>query len=210
MLAPKLLKGVLMATVTRDDLSDSLVHLTKGTGEEAFTTFVKILNYRALLGGTGYIKGSYACVCFSEAPISKLSQILSTPHDAIRYRPYGLLFKKSWIYSRGGLPVIYQPDTDYDALPENKKHLHVRFQLGDYIVDHTWEREWRVKTKRLEFSPDDVTLVVPTRIVSNALKEQWLSEHSKELKRDANLDIKPYPWHHIVLGDLGIEVPDYL
>ena len=68
----------------RDDLSDKLVHLTKGVGEdpskhreEALKTLGKILKEKRLLGGTGFIKGSHKCVCFSEAPIGKLSHILA-------------------------------------------------------------------------------------------------------------------------------------
>lgn len=104
--------------IIRDDLSDRLVHLTKG--EEAFETFVHILNDKALKGGNGFIKGGHKCVCFSEAPISKLPQVLSTPHDTIKYRPYGFIFTKRWVFEKGGRPVIYQPDGDYDILPLEK------------------------------------------------------------------------------------------
>jgi hypothetical protein len=189
--------------VVRDDLSDRLVHLTKG--DDPFRTFVKILSDRALLGGTGFIKGRHRCVCFSEAPISKLPQILSTPHENIKYRPYGLVFTKMWVFRKGGRPVIYQPDSDYAALPFAKKHLHVRFWLSDkYTVDHSWEREWRIKTDRLDFTPNDVTLLMPTRIVSDTLKEDWAARHATAGSAE------PYPWHHIVLEDLGIKIPDYV
>lgn len=189
--------------IIRDDLSDRLVHLTKG--EEAFETFVHILNDKALKGGNGFIKGGHKCVCFSEAPISKLPQVLSTPHDTIKYRPYGFIFTKRWVFEKGGRPVIYQPDGDYDILPLEKKHLHVRFWLSEtYQVDHTWEREWRIKTDKLDFTPADTTLLIPTRNVSDALKEHWSHEQAKLGSHE------DYPWHHIVLDDLGIEIPDYL
>lgn len=189
--------------VIRDDLSDRLVHLTKG--DDPFSTFTKILNERALLGGDGFIKGKHRCVCFSEAPLSKLPQILSTPHETVKYRPYGFVFTKRWVFEKGGRPVIYQPDPDYDLLPQSKQHLHVRFWLSSrYNVDHTWEREWRVKTDRLDFTPDEVTLLIPTRTVSDALKKYWTNYH-----KDAG-SAAPYPWHHIVLEDLGIEIPDYI
>lgn len=189
--------------VIRDDLSDRLVHLTKG--DNPLSTFAKILADRALLGGTGFIKGGHRCVCFSEAPISKLPQILSTPHDNVKYRPYGFVFTKKWVFGKGGRPVIYQPDSDYADLPWSKRHLHVRFWLSDkYTVDHTWEREWRIKTNRLDFTPDDVTLLMPTRIVSDNLKEDWAAQQA------ATGPPEPYPWHHIVLEDLGIKIPDYV
>ena len=185
--------------VIRDDLSDRLVHLMKGN--DPFAIFVQILNDQALKGGNGFIKGGHRCICFSEAPISKLPQVLSTPHDTVKYRPYGFVFTKKWVFEEGGLPVIYQHDSDYDKLPPAKQHLHVRFRLSDeYTIDHTWEREWRIKTDRLDFTPNDVTLLIPKRNVSDALRKHWASCHSNEA----------YPWHHIVLDDLGIAVPDYL
>jgi hypothetical protein len=189
--------------IIRDDLSDRLVHLTKG--DDPLTTFLQILDDQALLGGNGFIKGGHKCICFSEAPISKLPQVLSTPHGDVKYRPYGFIFKKTWVFGRGGRPVIYQPDPDYALLPEEKKHLHVRFWLSDsYNVDHTWEREWRIKSDRLDFTPDDVTLLMPTRTVSEVLKEEWAERH-------ASISPPPlYPWHHIVLEDLGIKIPDYV
>lgn len=189
--------------VIRDDLSDRLVHLTKG--EDPFATFVKILNDSALLGGTGFIKGGHRCVCFSEAPVSKLPQILATPHETVKYRPYGFIFRKRWVFEKGGRPVIYQPDPDYALLPPAKQHLHVRLWMSDqYTIDYTWEREWRIKTDRLDFTPEDVTLLVPTRQVSDALKEFWSAQRVAAVSNEA------YPWHTVVLEDLGVEIPDYV
>lgn len=185
--------------VLRDDLSDRLYHLTKDAN--AFDIFVQILNDQALIGGDGFIRGKHKCVCFSEAPISKLSQILATPHGDYKYRPYGFVFSKRWVYSQGGRPVIYQEQAAYDRMDPSKQHLHVRFELGEsYSVDYTWEREWRIKTDRLQFTPDNVTVLMPTRLISDSLKEVWVSKNSGQI----------YPWHHIVLEDLGVAIPDYL
>jgi len=185
--------------IVRDDLSDRLVHLTKGP--QAFENFVNILNTRTILGGTGYIKGNYRCVCFSEAPISKLPQILAMPHETVKYRPYGFIFHKNWVFSAGGRPVIYQPDPDFAKLPEEKRHLHVRFWLSDkYSVDHTWEREWRIKTDALKFTPAEVTVLVPTRDISDRIKQAWVLDDQEDA----------YPWHHVVLEDLGVQMSDYL
>jgi hypothetical protein len=200
-----------MTTVYRDDLSDRLVHLTKGLGNPAFETLVKILNDGALLGGTGFIKGGHTCVCFSEAPISKLPQILSNPHPNLRYRPYGLMFKKQWVFTKGGRPAIYQPDDDYQRLPASHQHLHVRFELDkDPGIDLTWEREWRIKTPRLEFGPEDVTVIVPSRIISDALKEDWSERYADTLRQDPTKETAAYPWHVVALEDLGIPIPDGL
>jgi hypothetical protein len=72
----------------RGGLSNRLIHLTKGMSpEEAASIFMRILQEGRLRGRNGYIRGGYNCVCFSEAPISILSQNLAHSHT------YGL--KKS-------------------------------------------------------------------------------------------------------------------
>jgi hypothetical protein len=182
----------------RDDISDKLVHLTKGIGvdplmhrEEAARTLDKILKDQALLGGTGFIKGKHQCVCFSEAPISKLSQILAVrDSNAFKYQPYGLIVSKKWLFARGGRPVIYGPANEYNMLPNAMKYRHVRFYLSKkYDVDHSWEREWRIKTDTLKFTAEDVTVVVPDRVAKEAFQ---VSGH------DA--------WHYIALSDLGVKI----
>ena len=181
----------------RDDISNNLVHLTKGTGvdienhrKQAVLTLVSILKSGELIGGSGMIKGSHKCVCFSEAPISKLSYLIaSKEHKNFKYQPYGILVNKQWLYSRGGRPVIYGPDADYSKLPPEMRFRHVRFYLGnDYNVDHTWEREWRIKTKALKITPEAVTIVTPDRFAMDAFQK----EHPK--------------WHYMALSDLGVEI----
>src|SRR5436190_24168723 len=107
----------------RDDLSDKLVHLTRGaTDQAAADAFLSIVKERKVRGGSGCIKGGFRCVCFSEAPVSKLSHILANPSaHGMRYRPFGVMVDKTWLFSRGGRPVIYQPDADYELLHENQR-----------------------------------------------------------------------------------------
>lgn len=184
----------------RDDLSNKLIHLTRGDNaddpqkatEQAFERFHSIVTQMKLLGGNGYIKGGYRCVCFTEAPISKLSHILASgPSAGVRYAPFGVMVEKKWLYQKGGRPVIYGPDPDFAKLPEEMKYRHVRFWLGDkYEIDHTWEREWRIHTDKLILDPSQITLVVPDRAVKKVFTEQISSE-----------------WHFIVLSDLGVGLP---
>jgi len=184
----------------RDDLSNKLIHLTRGDSaddptkaqEQALERFHSIVAHKKLLGGSGYIKGSYKCVCFTEAPISKLSHILASgPSTDVRYSPYGVMVEKKWIYQKGGRPAIYGPDHDFEKLPDEMKYRHVRFWLGDgHEIDHTWEREWRIHTDELVLDPSQVTLVVPNRAVKDVFNERVSPE-----------------WHFIVLSDLGVDVP---
>ncbi len=63
----------------RDDLSNKLIHFTKGTPEEAANSFFSIISQKKLIGGTGYIKGSFTCICFTESPITKIPYVFSDP-----------------------------------------------------------------------------------------------------------------------------------
>jgi len=77
----------------RGDLSTKLIHLIRGnTSVEVKERFVSILESRELRGGTGFIKGGYKCVCFSEAPIGVLSQMLG--NEDMRYAPLGVVVRK--------------------------------------------------------------------------------------------------------------------
>jgi hypothetical protein len=148
----------------RDDLSDKLIHLTRGpTYDDAARLFSTILAEKRLLGGTGCIKGGFRCVCFSEAPVSKLGQILANPMaHGMRYKPFGVMVDKRWLFERGGRPVIYQPDCEFALLHDDQKSRHVRYEPTNN-VDFTWEREWRICTDELSLDPDATTVVVPNR-----------------------------------------------
>ena len=183
----------------RDDITNKLVHLTKGVDEdstkhkeEAVVNLESILREKRLRGGNGFIKGGYLCACFSEAPISKLSYLLAeNDGEKFKYQPYGIMVDKLWLFEKGGRPVIYGPANDYDKLPEEMRYRHVRFWLSEqYVVDHSWEREWRIKTDSLEISPECVTVVVPDRNAKDLFLEKFPGEN----------------WHYIALSDLGVVI----
>jgi hypothetical protein len=193
----------------RGDLSNRLIHLTKGnTLAEASPNFLQIINEGKLIGSTGHIRGGYTCVCFSEAPISVLSQVLSNPAVlGMRYVPLGVMVRKQWLFEQGGRPVIYQADEEFELLPDELKYRHVRYEPHKGI-DHTWEREWRIRTQELILDPLTVTFVVPTR----EWEERFKQEHADNQQsaafvfgNDAWLTVEKFPWHFIVLEDLGVE-----
>jgi len=199
----------------RDDLSNKLVHLVRGaTFDEAFVKFTNILTEAQLRGGTGYIRGEYHCVCFTETPISKLGYVLASPDVAkMRYRPLGIMVDKKWLFEQGGRPVIYQPNTDYEKLPEELRYRHVRLELDSQAthIDLTWEREWRVKIGTLPLPVDKTTVILPTRRWRDALADLHADDvrsQVRQIGKDAAPSVMPYPWHIIVLEDLGIPIPD--
>jgi hypothetical protein len=195
----------------RDDLSDRLIHLTRGaTIDEAAQRFLQIMDAQALHGSDGCIMGKHRCVCFSEAPIAKLSVVLGNPGaHGMRYRPFGVMVSKSWLYAQGGRPVIYQAKEEYEQLPESHRHRHVTY---DPIkgVDFTWEREWRVLGESLPLEVDEATLIVPTRKWADKLRFDFESnDFQKSMKIGLRgMRISAFPWHFIALEDLGVQVPE--
>lgn len=181
----------------RDDITDNLVHLTKGIGEdkskhreEACINFISILKKKTLIGGIGFIKGEYECVCFSEAPIDKLSDVIAHGIDPkFKYQPYGVQVTKKWLYGKGGRPVIYGHGDEFFSLPEEFKYRHVRYELGAYDIDHSWEREWRIKTKALKISPESSKLIVPDNVAKEIIEKNVSDE-----------------WEFTVLSDFGIYI----
>ncbi|MFC1963722.1 hypothetical protein ACFLVL_03775 [Chloroflexota bacterium] len=197
----------------RDDLSDKLIHFTKGSDEEAADIFLKIINESRLLGGRGYIKGSHCCVCFTESPIGKLAHILANRETyRFTYAPFGVMVDKLWLWDRGGRPVIYQSDQEYKLLHTDQKYRHKIYE-PDNDIDFTWEREWRIKTPELDLDPDSTTLIVPSRhwvdwlIGKHTAKVRWDVMAAEELEQGfGQYYVKSYPWHFIALEDLGISL----
>lgn len=193
----------------RDDLSNKLIHFTKGTPEEATVAFRSIIKEEKLRGGTGFIKGGFKCVCFTESPIAKFPHILASPKAFdFPYAPLGIMVSKLWLYKQGGRPVIYQPDEEYDDLNDNQKYRHKRYE-PDKNIDFTWEREWRIKTDSLRLDPYETTLIVRGR----SWEKELFQDHA-DIQRSAIMAlgdvgasyIEPCLWHFIVLEDLGVKV----
>jgi len=162
----------------RKDISDKLVHFTKGESwEEAFQRLNTMITGGRILGTLNKIKGAHKCVCFSEAPLKSLPGGLVNPDAYSRYSPFGLMFDKSWIYAQGGRPVIYQTDKEFSLLPEVLKWRHVRYEPNkEPPIDFTWEREWRIKCEYLSIGPSNTVIVVP----GNKWAQRLEAEHEAE------------------------------
>ncbi len=184
-------------TVARDDISDRLIHFTKG--DDAFETLRTILHECRLIGGNGFIKGGYNCVCFSEAPLTALKDGLLNSNSYSRFSSFGVSFNKKWIFEQGGRPAIYQPDIEYAALPESHKWRHVRYEpTANEPIDFTWEREWRIQTDELRFDCSVVAIVVPTCYWA----ERLFDEHETEQ------DYKILAYSQIMNEELALQYRD--
>lgn len=130
----------------RLDLSDRLWHFTRRDCDP-LETLDTILT-------SGFIKGSSdsfcdeKIVCFTEMPLTEAIRQSPTldQYSYARLSDYGVGFRKAWVFDRGGLPVIYQPEAMRHQLPDAMRWRHC---VLDYRrnLDFTWQREWRVPSK---------------------------------------------------------------
>jgi hypothetical protein len=153
------------------------MHLVRAHNpNDAFLILRKIVAERRLIGGDGFIRGGFKCVCFTEAPIQSLREVFSLiSRERRSFQPYGVMMGKEYLFSLGGRPVIYQPDAEFDALPAVIRYRHVRYDpTADPPIDFTWEREWRLRTDELDLSPSNCVLIVRT----DAERETLLTDHA--------------------------------
>jgi len=177
----------------RPDIAYSLIHFTRGEGQNsAYESLRKIVKERRLLGSDRMIRGGYPCICFSEAPYDLLTCGLTNSDGYGRYSGYGLIFSKQYIFDLGGRPVIYQPDCEYDMLPDSHRWRHVRFDLSDPKVDFTWEREWRVQSSAMSFTKNDLSIVLP----DDDAQKRFVADIERDSFHEA------WSWS-VVLGDIA-------
>jgi hypothetical protein len=196
---------------SRPDISPDLLHLTRGeTREAALAVLRNIVAERRLRGGTGFIRGGFRCVCFTEAPTGQLRDVFRwSAAKNLRLQPCGILLGKSYLYALGGRPVIYQAEAEYDHLPDSMKYRHVRYDpLADPPIDFTWEREWRLHADALQLEPERCCIVVAHAKDRAAL----LTDHARrEARRTDGLAaavgellamqyVEDFPWPIIELG----------
>jgi hypothetical protein len=181
----------------RSDLSASVVHLTRGGGENAnqppaYKILLQILRDRKINGSTnssGFIIGNTPAVCFQDTPLYYACQNIHAeqvyrkahPHTRLRYVGVGLMFNKMTVFRRGGRPVIYEEKQKAkDFLPREEWWRIVNYDLNtdDALIDWTHEREWRVPGD-FEFSLEEATVVVPNKDIYSRFIKQCAKEENE-------------------------------
>lgn len=181
--------------MSRPDISPNLIHFTSGvTDSNAFKRLQKIIRDRKLIGSDNKIKGQYRCVCFTEAPLASLSSGLVNEGHYSKYKMFGILVSKKWLFEQGGRPVIYQPASEYKDLQETHRWRHMTFELGDMgsITDFTWEREWRIQCDKLPF--DNATAKIVVRDAS------WAARLMNEHDDDQEYTVRQYS---VIMGEIA-------
>ena len=147
-------------TIKIDDRSTTI------SPTSAWGVLSKILHEGKLIGTSKWTHGKN-CVCFTEAPIQEFNSIFSLVEIAAsrqekpRYEPYGIAVSKTWLFEKGGRPVIYDHPQSFHTFPDHLKYRFVPYDPSNGI-DFSWEREWRINVDYLELDPSETLVIVPT------------------------------------------------
>jgi len=155
----------------RDDLSPYLFHYTKG--ENAFKILSLIISDKKIKSQKGYI-------CLTEAPITTSLRMFDYmgkfPNPM--YAPYGIGFKRDFLFNSGARPVIYGTEEEIKKIPEEFKWRCLTLQPASY--DFSWLREWRIEGNEFDFSTcsENIIVITPTQ------------KELKELITDYDFDVE--------------------
>lgn len=113
-------------------------------------------------------QNKFRVVCFTETPIDQIDVLLERVEGRTKeFKPYGLVFTKTYVREKKGNPVFYVDESIFDpfwklyndakgrgfSLEENKVLALVN--KCDESFDFSWEREWRI-VGHLEFKLNDI------------------------------------------------------
>ena len=169
----------------REDISDYLFHFTKG--EDAFLTLEQIIAEGAIkdVNKNGYI-------CFTETPIYMLENYFK--FIAKQYKvpkilaPYGIGFKRDWLFNQGARPAIYGLSNEKLDLPENLRWRFV--PVNPPHQDWLWLREWRINKAQVKFKPEDIIIVTNTEDEQSLFWEVVIDNPYNEPVDDSMVDFK--------------------
>lgn len=177
----------------RTDITSKVVHLTRAqpdNGLSLIDVLFKIIREKKILGSTtssGFIVGKSRAVCMQDTPLYSIVQnvyyeekLKETKKGYIeKYKACGLIFPKSYVFNKGGRPVIYdKTENAKQYLPKDQWWRIVNFDLSDKnnIIDWTHEREWRVKGD-FEFQLDKTSVILPNHKVYTKFFKKYKGEY---------------------------------
>ena len=153
--------------------------------ENAFQTFLTILNDWYLKSGDIIKTGGSPCICFTESPEYFMYR------DKSKYQPFGFKFYKKSIFRSGGREVIYSPENEKHLIHESMLWRYMRHdplvvsERTPYGVDFTWEREWRLPSNELPVLEAKNIIVPNERYISRVVSEteKWLESNASEMEK---------------------------
>lgn len=170
----------------RSDIPPFLVHLTRKNETQTASEVLKtIFNNRILKASSNQVsdakygmltsdmsendkKKNFSAICFSETPLNEIHCLLEIVYRSINLEPYGLVFIKENLQSKGVSPVFYLNNytNDKDEVIQHLCKSFINTNSGAKIlplfantgvrltnpfaqyrqtekVNFMWEREWR-------------------------------------------------------------------
>lgn len=195
----------------REDISQFVIHLTRDDrdtfatgGASAKGNFLAILKsqtVRALRPHCIFnkqienmpaaLQDKFNVACFTETPLNQLHQLVGKiPGRNIELRPYGFVFTKEYLTSKGAQPAIYinsynnnlwlreSVDAFFALACVNNVLTPKLWRLLPFVnamhekYDFSWEREWRTH-KDLKFGRSHLVCVVLPSLGEELLKERF-------------------------------------
>jgi len=185
----------------RQDLSSSLVHLTRTAESEgqklsSVDVLFKILREKKIIGSTtkkGFIRGQRSAVCFQDAPLYSIAQNLKfekdlskEQHTRHRYSGCGIVFSKYYLFLNGCRPVIYDvPEEGEKYIADSELYRLVAFDMTNTssIIDWSHEREWRMPGD-FEFRIDWSAVLLETKEDYREFIKKSQSKENKGILED--------------------------
>lgn len=192
----------------REDLSRFVVHLTRddredNDGDTARENFEEILVDKKIISLKPHcvfnnkideipnsLKKHFKVACFTEIPLNQIHLLTQKIKGRkIKLEPYGFVFLKEFMISRGAQPAVYINSYDNNLnlrkavddlfeLAIKRKFKDSFYQLFPLLnamherYDFTWEREWRI-VGGLKFSLKDIVCVILPEEGEDDLKEKF-------------------------------------
>jgi hypothetical protein len=196
---------VTFRSLNHPDVSQYVVHLTGRPGSpgngDAEIAALDAPSRLAAIAETGEIRAfdTFCPVPFVSFTESTKAGVEFMVRDR-GYAPWGIVFRKEFVWERDGGPVLYIRADEWDETRALPPHLLGRMVRIDPAggIDWMWEREWRARgtgaPPRFVFSPADVVaLLVGTR-------EGWPPDGTPEVV------------HNPVTGDVDVDwgIPEWI
>lgn len=182
------------AVKDRRDISHFVVHLTRDDtsdftdGGSAKSNFEAIIEDRRICAYQPHcihaseipesLLKKYSVACFTEVPLTQIHLLTKFIQGRkIQLQPFGLVFSREFIISKGAQPAIYinsygkntflreAADSICEIARKRKFKSGKVWRFLPYLnamherYDFTWEREWRV-CGDVQFTPSDVVSVI--------------------------------------------------
>jgi hypothetical protein len=188
-------KGAVEVAGRRGDLSRFLVHLTRNNkadfgadGRSARGSFIAIWNSRKIRARKVHclhqkrmreqpvgFRRKFSVCCFSETPLSQVSELLDIPDRQVNLAPYGFVFPREFLVRKGAQQVHYinrYAGSEQSRAADRVFWTAVESECGDPTwrlipfwsamderCDFSWEREWRILGP-MRFEREDLACVI--------------------------------------------------